>query len=114
MPKGTSGKLRGPRIAPPKTDAKKYHIQMGTRNALGPVKHYATVSSCKDAALQALYEWEMWCRRHNNAGVTAVATARDQVNLFNETVTGQRHRIECEFDPEMTGSHLVIVMWKDQ
>lgn len=112
MPKGTSGKLRATRKPPAKAEAKEYHIQTGTRNHLAPVLHYATITSVKDRALAALYEWETWCRRHNNAGIPAIAAARDEVNKFNEVPDGQRHRIECDFDPDVTGSHLVIIMWK--
>lgn len=71
-------------------------VRFGTRNELGPTHRFPTEAKAKAEMVSQLKVWQVWCERHNLAGLDAISEAYTAI----DTLTFHRtpERLECLFD----------------
>lgn len=105
------------------TKPKKFIVHTGTRNTMTSdtasnpnrrSKRYAGMGEAQGYAITDLRAHEMWCKRHNNAGVPAIMRAIEEVsNVTEARLLDGPIEVLCEFD-EHTGIHARYVFELDR
>lgn len=91
--------------------AKNLRVQFGSRNAMGPVVHYANDADLRKRVDDVVKHWKEWCMTYNREGLESLQNIVDTVSSV--AITSQPVELRAEFDKH-SGMTLVVRFWREE